>query len=180
MSRIGKQPITIPAGVTATLAAGVLTITGPLGTLTRSFDADIAITLTTDGKEITLLPAKDTVYSRALWGTYGSHIKNMVIGVTKGYEKKLSIEGVGYKVSVQGDKLVLDIGLSHSVMVPIPVGVKATAEKGNFAFSGIDKEAVGQFAARIRAFKPTEPYKGKGIRYEGEHVRRKQGKKTAG
>ncbi len=176
MSRIGKKLITLPAKVEVTLDKGLLTVKGPLGTLSRHFADDITITIT--GAEITLLPAKENVYTRALWGTYASHILNMIEGVTKGYEKKLTIEGVGYKVNAQGNKLVLEIGLSHPVEVLIPEGIKAVIEKNNFAFSGIDKEQVGEFAARIRAYKKTEPYKGKGIRYVGEVVRRKQGKKS--
>ena len=137
------------------------------------------IAININGKEITLAPAKMDVDTRALWGTYGSHIANMVEGVTKGFEKKMTIEGVGYKVNIVGNKVVMDLGLSHNVQVPIPEGIKAVSEKNAFAFSGIDKELVGEFSAKIRAYKKTEPYKGKGIRYVGEFVRRKQGKKSS-
>lgn len=176
MSRVGKKIIVIPEKVEVKKDGRLLTVKGPLGTLTREFKDDITINI--NDKEITLAPVINTVFSRALWGTYGSHIQNMIEGVTKGYEKKLTIEGVGFKVNVQGSKFVLDIGLSHSVEVPIPDGIKAVTEKNNFTISGIDKEKVGEFSAKIRAYKKTEPYKGKGIRYVGEKVRRKQGKKT--
>lgn len=176
MSRIGKKIINIPEKVEVSLNKDLLTVKGPLGTLSRSFKPVIEIKI--DGKEITLNPTKNDVEARSLWGTYGSHILNMIEGVTKGFEKKLTIEGVGYKVNVVGDKVVMSLGLSHGVEVKIPEGIKAVSEKNAFAFSGIDKELVGQFSAKIRAFKKTEPYKGKGIRYVGEFIRRKQGKKS--
>lgn len=177
MSRVGKQIIEIPEKVEVAKAGGLLTVKGPLGTLAREFKPEIEITIA--DKEITLKPIRETGDLRALWGTYASHIKNMIEGVTKGFIKKLSIEGVGYKVNVVGNNFVLNIGLSHDVKVEIPADIKATSEKNNFTISGIDKERVGEFAAKIRAYKKTEPYKGKGIRYEGEFIRRKQGKKTS-
>lgn len=154
MSRVGKQIINIPDKTEVTLQDGVLTVKGPLGTLTRNFK-DI-ITITIADKIITLAPKSEDVKSRALWGTYASHILNMIEGVTKGFEKKMTIEGVGYKVNVNGSNFVLDIGLSHQVIVPIPEGIKAVTEKNNFSISGIDKEKVGEFAAKIRAYKKTE------------------------
>ncbi len=178
MSRIGKQPITLPAGVTASFDGHTLTVKGPMGTLTRPFKSDVAITI--DGTTVTLAPAYNSPFTAALWGTYGSHINNMIEGVTKGFEKKMILEGIGYKFNVQGDKIVMALGFSHPVEMAIPAGVKVAAEKNNIVVSGIDKELVGSFAAKIRANKVTEPYKGKGIRYEGEFVRRKQGKKTVG
>jgi len=176
MSRIGKKIINIPEKVEVTKVGDVLTVKGPLGTLTRAFNPVIEIKI--EGKEITFVPQKMDAQSRALWGTYGSHVTNMIEGVTKGYEKKMQIEGVGYKVNVVGNKVVMELGFSHDVEVVIPEGIKAVADKSGFAFSGIDKELVGQFAAKIRAYKKTEPYKGKGIRYVGEFIRRKQGKKS--
>jgi large subunit ribosomal protein L6 len=176
MSRIGKRIITIPEKVEVTLVDGLLTVKGPLGTLARSFKPMIEINI--NGKEITLNPKKLDVEHRAMWGTYGSHIANMIEGVTKGYEKKMAIEGVGFKVNIVGNKVVMALGFSHPVEVEIPDGIKATSEKNNFAFSGIDKELVGSFAAKVRSYKVTEPYKGKGIRYVGEVIRRKQGKKS--
>ncbi|OHA56810.1 MAG: 50S ribosomal protein L6 [Candidatus Vogelbacteria bacterium GWA1_51_14] len=184
MSRVGKQIITIPAGVTAALTpadqSAVLTIKGPGGTLTREFKSMIDIKLAdneiklepkvgTGLKEIELIP---------LWGTYASHVKNMVIGVTTGFTKLLLIEGVGFKAQVVGDTLNLDLGFSHPIKVKIPPTLTVTAEKGNLTVKGADKEEVGQFAATVRGYKKTEPYKGKGIRYSDEIVLRKQGKKN--
>lgn len=178
MSRIGKQPIAIPAGVTAAFDGHTLTIKGPLGTINRPFKSDISIEVS--DKEINAVPGYKSVFTKALWGTYASHIGNMVEGVTKGFEKKLILEGIGYKFNVQGDKVVMALGFSHPVEMTIPSDLKVAVEKNTMSVTGIDKEKVGAFAAKIRAHKVTEPYKGKGIRYEGEFVRRKQGKKTVG
>lgn len=177
MSRIGRTIITIPSGVEVTKTGDTLTVKGPNGTLVRDFKSDITITIA-DGT-VAFAPVRETVANRALWGTYASHVVNMVDGVTKGFERKLLVEGVGYKWSVAGTNVVLDIGFSHTVNVPIPEGVKVVTEKNAMTVSGIDKEKVGQFAAVIRGHKRVEPYKGKGIRYEGEVVRRKQGKKSS-
>jgi large subunit ribosomal protein L6 len=177
MSRIGKKIIAIPEKTEVSLTSGIFTVKGPLGTLTKHFKSDIAITI--GDKEITLLPVKENIASRALWGTYASHIINMISGVNTAYVKKLIIEGIGYKSEVKGDTLVLALGFSHPVIVPIPAGLKVTAEKNIVTTTGIDKEILGEFVAKIRALKKPEPYKGKGIRYEGEVVKRKQGKKTA-
>lgn len=176
MSRIGKQIIAVPDKVEIKLESGLMTVKGPLGTITRSFKPEIDIQV--NGKEITLKPAVANVSTSALWGTYGSHIQNMIEGVTKGFTKKLIIEGVGYKYNLSGDRVVLDLGLSHQVTVKVPEGVKVVIEKNNMTISGFDKEAVGSFAAKIKSLKPVEPYKGKGIRYEGQVVLRKQGKKS--
>ncbi len=176
MSRIGKQPIAIPAGVEASMKDGVFSVKGAKGALTREFKSDVSITI--DNGTITLAPARDTDLARALWGTYASHINNMIEGVTKGFEKKLEIEGVGYRGEVKGTKLVLAIGLSHPVEIDIPQGVAMTVEKGLFTITGIDKDVLGQFAATVRGMKEPEPYKGKGIRYQGEYIIRKQGKKA--
>lgn len=181
MSRVGKQLITLPAGVTASLTEGVLTVKGPQGELKRTFKETIEIKL--DGSTLTLSPRAKTergvAAAKPLWGTYASHIKNMIKGVTEGFTKELIIEGIGFKVAVAGDALNLDLGFSHPVKLKIPAGLKVAAEKGNITIKGSDVELLGQFAASIRALKPTEPYKGKGIRYVGEHIIRKQGKKTA-
>ncbi|MEK7136197.1 MAG: 50S ribosomal protein L6 [Patescibacteria group bacterium] len=176
MSRIGKRLIEIPTGVTVTKGEGTVEVKGPKGTLARPFRADIAINI--EGNTITLAPVKETILSKSLWGTYGSHLANMIEGVTKGFTKKMIIEGVGFKANLQGNKLVLDIGFSHTVEEIIPEGLVVTVEKNVITVTGFDKELVGQFSATIRGHKETEPYKGKGIRYEGEFVRRKQGKKT--
>jgi large subunit ribosomal protein L6 len=155
---------------------GVFSVKGSKGALTREFRSDVSVSI--DNGTITLAPARDTDLARALWGTYASHIMNMVEGVTKGFEKKLEIEGVGYRGEVKGKKLVLSIGFSHPVELDIPEGVTVTVEKGLFTIAGIDKDVLGQFAATVRGMKEPEPYKGKGIRYQGEYIIRKQGKKA--
>ena len=176
-SRIGRQIIIIPDKVAVSLNEGTLTVTGPKGTLVRDFKINL-VAINISGSEITLTPLVENVFTNSLWGTYASHIKNMVIGVTEGYTKKLIIEGVGFKAALKGDILELDIGFSHLVPVNIPAGVAVVVEKNVITVSGYDKEKVGEFAARVRSHKKTEPYKGKGIRYEDELVKRKQGKKT--
>ena len=177
MSRIGKKIIAIPAKTEVSLSSGVLTVKGPQGTLTKNFKSDIEINI--GATEITLVPKRDTLENRALWGTYASHIMNMVNGVTTPFVKKLILEGIGYKSEVKGTNLVLALGFSHQVVVPIPATLKVTAEKNLITATGIDKEVVGEFVANVRSLKKPEPYKGKGMRYEGEVVKRKQGKKTA-
>lgn len=177
MSRVGKQIIEIPAKTTVTFTDGVFTVTGPLGTLSKTFKDTIALTVADN--TITFAPTEDTPFSRALWGTYASHVKNMIAGVNTPYTKKLILEGVGFKSEVKGKDLHLALGFSHPVIVSIPEGLTVTAEKNNLTFSGINKELVGQFAAKIRAMKKPEPYKGKGFRYDTEVIRRKAGKKTA-
>ena len=176
MSRIGKQEILIPAGVKVTQSGNVLTVVGPKGTLSRTFKDDITITITAN--VITLNIKRNDKFSKSLWGTYASHIKNMIEGVEKPYQKKLILEGVGFKSEVKGKELHFALGFSHPVVVPMPEGITATAEKNNITITGIDKELVGNFTATIRALKKPEPYKGKGMRYENEVIRRKQGKKT--
>lgn len=177
MSRIGKKVITLPEKTELTISDNSILVKGPLGELSRPLHSLIEVKI--DGNTVTLNPKKETLESRALWGTYGSHIANMVSGVNKPFEKKLILEGIGYKSEVRGDKMVFALGFSHPVEVNIPIGLKVTAEKNNITISGSDKEMVGQFAANIRALKKPEPYKGKGMRYEGEVIRRKQGKKSA-
>ena len=176
MSRIGKQPITLPKGVEASFASGVFTVKGPKGTLTKNFKDEVNIAII-DGV-VNLTPARDTALANALWGTYASHIGNMIEGVTVGYTKKLEIEGVGYRGEVKGTNLVLAVGFSHPVSIAIPEGVTVLVEKGLFTITGNDKDVLGQFAATVRDQKPPEPYKGKGIRYQGEYIIRKQGKKA--
>ncbi len=177
MSRLGKQPIAIPAGVTVEYAAGVLKVTGPKGTVSRTLTSP-AVEVTVAPEAVTVVPTAETVESRTMWGTYASHIKNAIEGVTAGFEKKLLIEGVGFKFNVAGSQVVLDIGFSHQVKLDIPAALKVAVEKNMMTISGADKELVGQFAAQVRGYKPVEPYKGKGIRYESEYVLRKQGKKA--
>jgi len=176
MSRIGKQEILIPAGVKVTQSGNSLTVAGPKGTLSRIFRDDITITVA--DKNITLNIKRNDKFSKSLWGTYASHIKNMISGVQAPYSKKLILEGVGFKSEVKGKEFNFALGFSHPVIVKIPEGITATADKNNITITGIDKELVGSFTAAIRALKKPEPYKGKGMRYEGEVIRRKQGKKT--
>lgn len=178
MSRIAKQPIEIPTGVEVTFTDNVFSVKGPKGTLTRVMKDDVKITI--DGNIITLLPARENdKFSRALWGTYASHVRNMIEGVTNQYTKKLILEGVGFKSDVKGDELELALGFSHLVNVKIPEGLTVEAVKNVITIVGSDKEQVGEFAASVRSLKKPEPYKGKGFRYEGEVIRRKQGKKAA-
>ncbi len=178
MSRIGKQTIIIPTGTDAKIAGKDFSVKGPKGSLSRSFPGDITVNIV--GNEITLTPKNMTDKKLiALWGTYASHIKNMVVGVNEAYTKKLVLEGVGYKSDVAGKSLNLALGFSHPVKVEIPEGLTVTAEKNNITVVGIDKELVGSFTAGVRALKKPEPYKGKGFHYSDEVVRRKQGKKAA-
>ncbi len=177
MSRIAKQPIPIPEKTEVTFVGKVFSVKGPKGTLEKTFHDDVKITI--DGASVTLEPASEGIFARAIWGTYASHVKNMIKGVNTPYEKKLILEGVGFKSEVKGKNLDLALGFSHPVIVPIPEGLTVTAEKNLITVTGIDKETVGQFTAKVRALKKPEPYKGKGFRYDTEVIRRKQGKKTA-
>ena len=177
MSRIGKQKIAIPANTTATITDGVFYVKGPLGEMTRTFKRDITIII--DGDTITLSPVRDTQESYPLWGTYASHVANMVAGVNQAYQKKVVLEGVGFRVELKGKELVMQLGFSHPVTMTIPEGLTVTVEKNAVSISGIDKELVGQFAAHLRDKKKPEPYKGKGFRYDDEVIRRKEGKRAA-
>ncbi|MFA6445836.1 MAG: 50S ribosomal protein L6 [Candidatus Paceibacterota bacterium] len=177
MSRLAKKPIQIPEKVTVTISNGIMTIKGPLGELVRTFPASILTTIT--GSEIAVAPAYKNLETKALVGTVASHIMNMVEGVTKGYEKRLVVEGIGYKFDIKGDKVTFNLGFSHPIILPIPKGLKVVSDKGVMVITGIDKEIVGSFASYVRSLKKPEPYKGKGVRYEGEVIRRKEGKKAA-
>jgi large subunit ribosomal protein L6 len=177
MSRIGKQTITLPEKTEITLSAGSVLVKGPLGELSREINPIIEVVV--NGREVTLVPKRETLESRALWGTYGSHLKNMVDGVNKPFEKKLILEGIGYKSEVKGSEIVFALGFSHPVNVVIPPSLKVTAEKNLITISGINKEEVGGYAAKLRSLKKPEPYKGKGMRYQDEVIKRKQGKKSA-
>ncbi len=176
MSRIGKRIIAIPAKTEVKTSGDTVMVKGPLGEISKKFNASVAITIA-EGN-VTLKPVRETLESIALWGTYSSHLSNMIDGVNKPFEKKLIIEGIGFKSEVKADTLVLNLGFSHQVKVAIPKGLKVTAEKNIVAVSGINKEEVGQFVATVRSLKKPEPYKGKGIRYSDEVIRRKQGKKS--
>ena len=175
MSRLGKQPIKIPEGVVVTSGSGVLTVQGSKGTLTRALVSDVALVV--ENGEVTLTPKQGSDKAKALWGTYAAHLRNMITGVTVGFTKKLQIEGVGYRAEAQGQKIKLNMGYSHPVELVAPEGVSVVTEKGSVTITGADIEKVGQFAADVRAVREPEPYKGKGIRYVGEYVIRKQGKK---
>ncbi len=177
MSRLGKQKLELPAGVTFSYEKNIAVVKGPKGELTKKFLPHVKIEFADNA--ISFEPKKDDLFSRALWGTYASHVRNMVKGVTEGYTIKLILEGVGFKSEVKGTNLDLALGFSHPVVVPVPAGLTVTAEKNNITITGIDKETVGQFAAKVRALKKPEPYKGKGFRYDGEVIRRKQGKKAS-
>lgn len=174
MSRIGKQLITIPSGVTATLENGVLRVKGPLGELTRNIIGPITGKI--ENNVLTFTPNHNA--AKALWGTYAAHAQNMIAGVQKKYEKKLLLEGVGYKWAVEGTTLNMALGFSHPIKLVIPEGLTVTIDKTGLLVTGIDKDLVGSFTAKIRSQRKPEPYKGKGIRYDGEVIRRKQGKKS--
>ncbi len=177
MSRLAKKPIIIPAKTEVSYSGGVVTVKGPLGTLTKTFRPLVALTI--ENGTVALTPASDSSETRVLLGTYVSHLRNMIQGVNKPYEKKLVVEGIGYKADVKGTTLAMALGFSHPVNVPIPTDLKVTAEKNVVTVSGIDCERVGKFAADVRAMKKPEPYLGKGIHYSDEVVRRKEGKKAA-
>lgn len=178
MSRIGKQPVVIPAGVEITIQGNLVIVKGPKGQLENTF-AEV-ITIEQKENKIVITPNQETEDSQALWGLTRALIANMVTGVTVGFSKKMEINGVGYRAAVQGKKLVLNLGFSHPVEVIAPEGIDFVVDKNNIIVSGIDKQLVGKVAAEIREFRKPEPYKGKGIRYENEVVRRKAGKKAIG
>ncbi len=177
MSRVGKKLIKIESGVTANLSGNSITIKGPKGELTRSIDPRLSVKIEGETIQVEIKKTRDNL--SALWGTYASHIGNMIEGVTKGFSKKLQIEGIGYKAELKGTEIVFGLGFSHPVIVKVPAGITALVEKNIITISGIDKEVVGAFAAGIRDLNKPEPYKGKGIRYEGDYVAMKQGKKSA-
>lgn len=176
MSRIGSQKILIPDGVEASFQEGVLTVKGPKGELKRSMRDEI--TLTIKDKEITVEKKANTRLANGLWGTYASHTKNMITGVTEGYRKELEVRGIGYRTEMKGTQLVLHVGFSHPVVFDVPEGLQVSVQDVTITIEGFDKEKVGQFAAQVRRVKKPDPYKDKGVRYVGEVVRRKQGKKA--
>jgi len=175
MSRIGNSPVPIPAGVTVTVDDGMVTVTGPKGTLTQRIDPRITVTVEDD--RVVLTRVDDERQSRALHGLSRALVNNMVIGVSEGYLKELQTVGVGYRAALKGDTLELQVGYSHPVTIEAPDGIEfEVPEPTKILVRGIDKQKVGEIAARVRKVRPPEPYKGKGIRYAGEHVRRKAGK----
>lgn len=178
MSRIGKKVINIPDGVEVKIQNNRLEVKGPRGTLDLVIHREAAVKI--EGKEINVEKTGKSKKAPALWGTTRALIANMIGGVTEGYKKQLELQGVGYRMAVQGKRINLALGFSHPVIVDVPDGLEVKMEENNILMvSGTDKQAVGQFAAEIRALKKAEPYKGKGFRYVGEYVRRKAGKKAA-
>lgn len=176
MSRVGKNPVSLPQGVTADIKGSKVTVKGKLGTLDFDFNRDVDVKL--ENNEIVVTPSTKTQKARMLWGTTRSCIAGMVEGVTNGYKKVLEIEGVGFRAAMQGKELVLQLGFSHEVRYTAPAGVVIKVVKPTvLEITGFDKQKVGQTAAEVRSYKKPEPYKGKGIRYAGEHIRRKEGKK---
>lgn len=179
MSRIGRKPVAIPAGVEVSLANGIITVKGPKGTLTQKVHSNMEVSI--EGAELTVKRPDDAKENRALHGLTRTLIANMVEGVTKGYSKELDVNGVGYRVAKQGKDLVMNLGFSHQVIMSEIEGITIECPGPNkIIISGPDKQKVGQFAANVREKRPPEPYKGKGIRYVGEYVRRKEGKAGKG
>jgi large subunit ribosomal protein L6 len=176
MSRIGKKPVPLPNGVTATVSDGTVMVKGPKGELKLKLVPEVEAALGEGGISVT--PRELTDRARAMWGMQRTLINNLVRGVTDGFTEKLEISGVGYRASVQGKNLQLQLGFSHDVQHPIPAGIQIVCEKPTMiTVTGIDKQLVGQMAAEIRGYRPPEPYKGKGVKYAGERIRRKEGKK---
>ena len=177
MSRIGKSPVSIPKGVKAAVANGVLTVEGPLGKLEQRLHPAVSVAVDSAAGQISVTRSSDNRISRSVHGLTRALAANMVEGVSKGYEKKLEIVGVGYLAAIQKNVLQLRVGFANELQVPIPAGLTVTCpDQTHVSIKGIDKQLVGQFAAEVRALRKPEPYKGKGIRYENEHVRRKAGK----
>jgi large subunit ribosomal protein L6 len=176
MSRVGKKPVPIPSGVTASVEGQLVKVKGPKGALSLAMDGDVEAKI--EGSEIRVDPRIDTKRARAMWGTYRSLLANVMTGVTQGFESRLEIAGVGYRAAVQGRNLQVQLGYSHDIVYPIPEGVTiATPRPTEVVISGIDGQKVGHVAAQIRAFRKPEPYKGKGVKYAGEYIFRKEGKK---
>ena len=176
MSRIGNLPVTLPSGVEATLAPGQISIKGPLGVLSQNLGTGVEVKR--DGDNVVFKPLDDSIHANALSGTLRALVANMVQGVTKGFERKLTLVGVGYRAQAQGDKLNLTLGFSHPVVHKMPKGIKVeTPQQTEIVIKGIDKQAVGQVAADVRGYRPPEPYKGKGVRYADERVVLKETKK---
>lgn len=176
MSRIGKKPVSVPGGVNAAVDGQNVKVKGPKGELAFLVHDEVDVKF--ENGTITVAPRHETKRSRAMWGMSRTMVQNLVTGVTDGFEKKLEIEGVGYRASVQGKNLVLALGYSHDVVYPIPQGIQIVCPKPTeVVVSGINRQQVGQVAAEIREFRPPEPYKGKGVRYAGEFIFRKEGKK---
>jgi large subunit ribosomal protein L6 len=176
MSRIGKKPVPLPKGVTANVDGKTVRVKGPKGELSLRLVDEVDASVGEDG--IAVAPREGAERSRQMWGLSRTLVNNLVVGVTQGFSQRMEINGVGYRAAVQGKNLNLQLGFSHDVSYPIPAGIAIVAEKPTaLTISGIDKQLVGQVAAEIRSYRPPEPYKGKGVKYAEEHVRRKEGKK---
>jgi len=176
MSRVGKHPVVIPAGVDVALDDGAISVKGKLGAMRRALVPEVEVTV--EGGMVTVTPRDEGRRARAMWGTYRSVINSMVVGVSEGFSKRLEINGVGYRAATDGKTLTLQLGYSHPIEHPIPEGIKITCERPTIiVVSGHDRQRVGQVAAEIRAYRKPEPYKGKGIKYADEIIRRKEGKK---
>lgn len=176
MSRVGKNPVEIPDGVSVDIAGQVVTAKGKLGELSATMGDDVEIGQ--EGNLISVNIRNDSIAARKMWGTSRSIINNLVVGVSEGFSRNLEINGVGYRAQIQGKELILQLGFSHEIRFAVPEGITVQCEdQTHIAISGADKQKVGQTAAEIRGFRPPEPYKGKGIKYEGEYVFRKEGKK---
>ena len=176
MSRTGKKPVAIPAGVTASMEAGILSVKGPKGTLTLPMANEVIYAI--EGDTVSVKPANETKRARAFWGMQRTLVQNLVTGVTAGFSKTLEITGVGYRANSQGRNLKLQLGYSHDVDVAVPEGIEVkTPDQTTIEISGMDAQKVGQLAAEIRRWRKPEPYKGKGIKYRGEFIFRKEGKK---
>jgi large subunit ribosomal protein L6 len=176
MSRIGKKSVAVPDGVDVNISGRKISIKGPKGSLDFEFHPDVEVKI--EEKEVVVMARKKTKQARSLWGLTRMLVSNMIDGVTKGFEKQLELQGVGYRMAVQGKKLNLALGFSHPIEVDVPEGLEAKIDKNILTISGIDKQKVGQLTATVRALKKVEPYKGKGFRYVGEVVRKKAGKKA--
>ena len=176
MSRIGKKPVSIPAGVTANIEGQTVQVKGPKGAMQVVLPDEVIVKM--DAGTVKVDPRNETKRARSMWGTSRTLVSNLVTGVTKGFEKRIEITGVGYRAALQGKNLQLALGYSHDVIYPVPEGITIVAPKPTeIVVTGIDKQKVGQVAAEIRAFRPPEPYKGKGVKYAGEYIFRKEGKK---
>lgn len=180
MSRIAKKPIAYPAGVEVRVDGDLVTVKGPLGELKQQLHPHVSVTVDKDNRTFSVfVKDENDVSDKALWGLFARLIRNMILGVTKYFEKTLELNGVGYRVNLQGNKLVFALGFSHPVEFPLPEGIKAEVANNNIKIMGIDKHLVGQVAANVRALKKPEPYKGKGLKYSDETIRRKAGKASA-
>jgi large subunit ribosomal protein L6 len=176
MSRVGKKPVAIPSGVTASVEGQLVKLKGPKGALSFALHGDVAATV--QGSEVKIDPRADTKRARAMWGTYRALLANAMTGVTKGFERRLEINGVGYRAALQGKNLQIQLGYSHDIVYPIPEGITITVSRPTeIVVAGIDEQKVGHVAAEIRAFRKPEPYKGKGVKYANEYIFRKEGKK---